>query len=98
MIMISSPAPVQSQSGESMRFKRAVDDISQTRQIQRRRNPNHMNHVVWMQIVPLKHGSLKNVQSAIHTPYSAATAKRPDDWQCALWCFINAELRQTKVE
>ena len=66
VIVITPPGPVQRQVGESMPLQCAVDNGSETPQIESVRNSHDVNRVVGVQVVPLKHGSLENVQPGRH--------------------------------
>src|SRR5262245_51863718 len=75
MVVISSAIPIQRQTRQTMMFQRAPDDAKQTLQIERARNPHDVDRIVGVQLVPLEHGPLKQVQSALHTPNGAASAR-----------------------
>ena len=68
MIVIGPSVAVQCQVSDPLSFQRAVDDVPETLQIECLRNLDHMNRVVGVQIVPLEHGPLKDIQFASHFP------------------------------
>jgi len=60
-----------SQIGQSLLLEEAVDDAGEALRIQAASNPSHMNAIVGVQVVPLKHGFLKTVELALHNPVRA---------------------------
>jgi hypothetical protein len=57
-----------------MVFQHAANDVPQTFQVERARNPDDVHSIVGVQVVPLEHGPLKQVQSALHTLGGATSA------------------------
>src|SRR5262245_21733200 len=74
LVVVSAAVTVQRQTRQTMVYERAPNDAPQTLQIERARNPHDVHSIVGVQLIPLEHGPLKQVQSALHTPNGAASA------------------------